>query len=65
MKLKVFDVIIAEGSEMECAMYTCIFLETLRMKSEMDKKREVDEWMKKYGDKTFEELMKMERDEEK
>ena len=64
MKLKVFDVIVAEGSEAECAFYTALLIETFRLKQEQDKKKEVDDWLEKYGDKTFEELMKMERDEE-
>ena len=57
-------VIVAEGSEMECALYTHVLLQLLRLQTEHDKKKEVDEWMKKFGDKTFDELMKMERDEE-
>ena len=61
MKLRVFDAFEVEGSEVECAMYTCILLEAIRMKDERDKNKEVDEWMKKYGEKTFAELMEMER----
>lgn len=64
MKLKVFDIIEVEGNEIECAMYTCVFLEALRLKNEHDKKKEVDEWLKKYGDMTFEELMRKESDSE-
>lgn len=59
-----FDVIVAEGSELECAIYSAAFLETIRLKQEHDKKQEVDEWLKKYGDMTFEELMKRESDDE-
>lgn len=58
------DQIVAEGSEVECAMYTHCLLQFMRMQTEHDKKKEVDEWMRKFGNKTFEELMKMERDEE-
>lgn len=64
MKLKVCEIITVEGTEMELALFTAILLETFRMKNDADKKKEVDDWMKKYGDKTFDELMKMERDEE-
>lgn len=49
---------------MECALYTHVLLQLLRLQTEHDRKKEVDEWMKKFGDKTFDELMKMERDEE-
>lgn len=64
MKLKVCEIITAEGDETELAFFTAILLETFRMKNDADKKKEVDDWMKKYGDKTFEELMRTERDEE-
>lgn len=63
MKLKVFDIIVAEGTEIECAMYTCIFLEALRMKNEHDKQQEVEDWLEKYGSMTFEELMRRERED--
>lgn len=59
------DFIIAEGTELECAIYTHALLESLRLKHERDKKEEVDEWLKKYGDMTFDELMKRERDDDK
>ena len=39
-------------------------IESFRLKQEHDKKQDVKEWMEKYGDKTFEDLMKMEREEE-
>ena len=64
MTLKIFDIIIAEGTEVECAVYTHALLESFRLKNEMEKKKEVEDWMKKYGNMTFEELMKKERDEE-
>lgn len=64
MKLKVCEIITVEGDETELAFFTAILLETFRMKNDADKKKEVDDWLKKYGDKTFEELMRMERDEE-
>ena len=64
MKLKVCEIITVEGDETELAFFTAILLETFRMKNDADKKKEVEDWMKKYGDKTFEELMRTERDEE-
>lgn len=64
MQLKVMNIIVAEGTEVECAMYTHTLLEIFRLKSEFDKKKETDEWLKKYGDMTFDELMKRERDDE-
>lgn len=64
MKLKVFSVIEAEGTEPELALYTLVLVEALRMKQEADKKSETEAWLKKFGDMTFEELMKRERDEE-
>lgn len=59
-----FNVIIAEGSELECAIYSAALIETIRLKQEHDKKQEVDEWLQKYGDMTFDELMKREREDE-
>jgi hypothetical protein len=64
MKLKVFEVIVAEGTEIECALYTHVLIDIFRMKSEFDKKKEVEDWMKKFGDMTIDELMKREREEE-
>lgn len=61
MKLKVCEIVTAEGTEMELAFYTAVLLETFRMKNEADKKKEFDDWLAKYGDKTFEELMNAER----
>ena len=64
MKLTVFNGFVAEGTEAELAFYTLLLVESFRLKKEHDDKVEVDEWMKKYGDKTFEEIMKMEREDE-
>lgn len=65
MTVKLFDgFLIAEGTELECAIYTHALIESIRMKQEFDKKQEVDEWLKKFGEMTFEELMKRERDDE-
>ena len=63
MKVTVMGIIVAEGSELECAIYTAAFLETLRLKQEHDKNKEAEEWLKKYGEMTFEQLMNKERDE--
>ena len=64
MKLTVFNGFVAEGTEAELAFYTLLLVESFRLKKEHDDKVEVDEWMKKYGDKTFEEIMRMEREDE-
>lgn len=64
MKLTVFNGFVAEGTEAELAFYTLLLVESFRLKKEHDDRVEVDEWMKKYGDKTFEEIMKMEREDE-
>ena len=64
MVVKVLGVIEVEGSEIECALYTHCLVQLFRLQTEHDKKKEVDAWLKKYGDMTFEDLMKMERDEE-
>ena len=64
MRLKVCDIVTVEGNEMELAFYTAVLLEAFRLKNEADKKKEFDDWLKKYGDKTFDELMKMEREDE-
>ena len=65
MVVRFFDgTVIAEGSEHECAIYTFALLEMLRMKSEMDKQKEAEEWLKKYGGMRFEDFMKTEREDE-
>lgn len=65
MVVKFFDgFVAAEGSEHECAIYTFALLEMLRMKSEQDKQKEAEEWLKKYGGLRFEDFMKMEREDE-
>ena len=64
MKVTIMGIIVAEGNELECAIYSAAFIETFRLKQEHDKKKEVDEWLKKYGDMTFEQLMNKEREEE-
>ena len=63
MKLDVFG-FVAEGTPWELAFFTFVLVSAFKQKSDDDKQKEVEEWMKKYGDKTFEELMRMERDGE-
>ena len=62
MKMTVFNLFEVEGNEMECALYTCIMIEALRMKKEHDDKKELDEWMTRFGNMTFEELLRHERE---
>ena len=64
MRLKIFDVFVAEGDEREIALYTALLIEVLKNMNDIQKKKEVEDWMKKYGDKTFEELMKSETRED-
>ena len=64
MILKIFDVFVAEGDEREIALYTALLLEVMKGISDIHKKKEVEDWMKKYGNKTFEELMKSETQED-
>lgn len=64
MQLRIMDIIVAEGTEIECAMYTHTLIEIFRLKNEYDKRKETEEWMKKFGEMTFDELMKRERDDE-
>ena len=64
MRLKIFDVFVAEGDEREIALYTALLFEMLKNMSDIQKKKEVEDWMKKYGNKTFEELMKSETQED-
>lgn len=64
MMLKVMGIIEAEGTALDLAMYTHTLLEIFRIKHEFDKKRDVEEWMEKFGDMTFEELMRKEREDE-
>lgn len=54
----------AEGDPQELALFTLVLTFAIKKQTDIEKKKEVDEWMKKYGDKTFEELMKTERDDE-
>ena len=64
MRLKIFDVFVAEGDEREIALYTALLIEVLKNMNDIQKKKEVEDWMKKYGNKTFEELMKSETQED-
>lgn len=60
-------IIVAEGSELECAIYTHALIESFRLKFERDEKEKVHkeaELLNKFGDMTFEDLLKMERDGE-
>ena len=54
----------AEGDPQELALFTLVLTFAIKKQTDIEKKKEVDEWMKKYGDKTFEELMKTEREGE-
>ena len=54
----------AEGDPQELALFTLVLTFAIKKQTDIEKKKEVDEWMKKYGDKTFEELMKTEREDE-
>ena len=64
MKLTMFDAFVIEGEPTELAFFMSMVLCVLKDKDESDKKKEVESWMAKYGDKTFDELMRMERDGE-
>lgn len=64
MKVSIGEIIVAEGTELECAIYSAAFIEALRLTNEFDKKKETEEWLKKYGSMTFDELMRREREEE-
>lgn len=54
----------AEGDPQELALFTLVLTFAIKKQTDIEKKKEVDEWMKKYGDKTFAELMKTEREDE-
>lgn len=64
MTLRLMEIFVAEGTEQELAMYTSLLLDMLKKISDFEKKKEVEDWMKKFGDKTFEELMKAETKED-
>lgn len=64
MTLRLMEIFVAEGTEQELAMYTTILLDMLKKISDFEKKKEVEDWMKKFGDKTFEELMQAETKED-
>lgn len=67
MVVKVMDVIAAEGSELECALFTYALIEIFRHRFEKEEKDKVHmeaELLEKLGNMTFEELWKMERGEE-
>lgn len=64
MILKIFDVFEAEGEPADLAYFASLIICVLKDKEEADKKKQVKEWLDKYGSKTFDEIMRMERDEE-
>ena len=67
MKLTVLDIFIAEGTESELAMYTALLLDILRQIGENTKKQEAlkeIEVFKKLVNKSMEDLMKSEGEEE-
>lgn len=67
MKLYFMDMFVAEDSPVNCAIYTYCVLDALKQKSDMEikekAKKEMD-LMEKLGNMTFEELRKMEREED-
>lgn len=65
MILKVLGGIMeAEGKEIELAVYTHCLLEIFRLKHEFDKQQDAENWMEKFGNMTFEELIKREQEED-
>ena len=58
------NVVNAEGEPQELAYFVCLVLSVMKDKAEKDKEKAVKDWLDKYGDKTFDELMRMEREEE-
>lgn len=65
-KLSMFDIFVAEGTELECAMYTTALLELLRRQDESNKEKAAKhelEMLEKFGSMTFEDLIRRERDE--
>lgn len=67
MVLKVCGIIVAEGSEVELALYTLVLLESLRMKQEHDEQEQlkneinIDEMLKNIS---FDDLFRRERDDD-
>ena len=51
----------AEGEPSELAWFVFVLVSLFQAKKDADTKKEVDAWLAKYGDKTFEELMNVER----
>lgn len=64
MTLHLMEIFVAEGTEQELAMYTTLLLDMLTKVNEFNKKKEVEDWMKKFGDKTFKDLMDAENRED-
>lgn len=67
MKLTVLDIFIAEGTEAEIAMYTGLLLDILQQIGENKKRQEAlkeIEVFKKLANKSIEDLMKSEGEEE-
>lgn len=64
MTLKMFDTFIAEGTEMELALYTAILLDVLKQKHEHDQKQMDAEWLKQFGDPSLGDLMRREQEED-
>lgn len=67
MKLSIFDIIVAEGTEAECAVYTGILLDILRQVG--DKMKEVEaqkdiEAFRKLFNKSFDDLIRGEGNSE-
>lgn len=64
MTLKVMGIIEAEGKEIELAVYSHCLLEIFRLKYKYDQEKEAEDWMEKFGNVSFEELMKREQEED-
>ena len=59
--MTIFDSIVAKGEPADMALYTFIIIMMLRMQGKKEEQLKEEEFLKKYGNMTFEDLFKSER----
>lgn len=64
MKLKLFDMFVFEGDPLECATFMSSWMAMMAKIAEHEKDVEAKAWLKKFGNLSFEELMKREQEED-
>lgn len=64
MTVTIGGVIVAEGSEEDCAAYTFRIMEMMRLMHEKMQEKKDTEWMEKFGDLSWEEIVRRECEDE-